>query len=162
MASRLDGLDRGSSSPPILRTFGAQDALVGPCYQLHPSSCLLIINIIGTVPFIELPYHRQLALVAAIVQMMPTLGTADALPTKVDWLSLVPSETCRRAFATQYSGATNQSSIIVLLHELRSVNLRPSLLDTLLVPSRQSRSPRCLPQKDLHPAENIAICELPR
>ena len=80
MASRLDGLDRGSSSPPILRTFGAQNALVGPCYQLHPSSCLFIINIIDTVPFIELPYHGQLALVAAIVQMVPTLGCAGCTP----------------------------------------------------------------------------------
>lgn len=58
--------------------------------------------IIDTVPLIELPCHEQLALVAAIVQMVPALGTADAIPTKVDWLSSVPSKTCRRAFATQY------------------------------------------------------------
>ena len=85
-----------------------------------------------------------------------------ALPTKVDWLSSVPSKTWRRAFATQYSRVTNQSSIIVLLHELRSVHLRPSLLDCLLDLARQSRSPRCLAKKDLHSAENMAIRELAR
>ena len=69
MFSRLDGLDRGSSSRlRVSQHLVLRSALVELCHQLHSLSCLFIIEIIVTVPLIELPCHRQLALVAAIAE----------------------------------------------------------------------------------------------